>query len=465
MLSLAKIISALPVGSRYALYGAGRVTRAWLMADGAKECPDRKLVGVADDRVAGRLPDGTPVAEISTALTDWNLDWLILATEDFQPAQWRRITDYYAAHPEAKRVKIGRVPPRVGDPLNRAELLGPQGEFLGYDESRVAFPTYLDINVTNRCNLRCFMCATHRNDPPGGGNHPDLSDEVFARLDEQIAAARTVMLGGGGAPFVARSIAGRIAAIRQLNPAVRLQAFTNALVFASDAQAARFLPQMNHLVVSLNGTSAYERIMVGGRFERAQKALANIRRSRETTGRPEQFDIDLILMRANYADLRPAIELAKEVGADLVHLKDFWVHEPAMAQQSLRHDPRLAEQLREEIEKASAVGVPLWCGVWPELSTNPSTAVAAGEPPLCRRPWTDALVGVDGTIRLCCEGFTAIGNLKEKSFAEIWRGDEAGRYRQGLLTGRYYKDCAVCKYIRPGPTEFYETYRKKKPGS
>lgn len=460
---LTAVIQSLPVGVRYALYGAGRVTRSWLTTGGAREFPDRKLLGVADDRAGGSLPDGTPVADLSTALTIWKIDWLILATEDFQPAQWRRIANFYAAHPDARRVKVGRIPPRVGDQLNREAIVGPEGEFLGYDEAHVAFPTYLDINVTNRCNLRCFMCATHRNDPLNGGNYPDLPDELFERIAPPITAARTVMLGGGGEPFVARNIAGRIAAIRRLNPAVRLQAFTNALVFASDAQAERFLPLMNHLVVSLNGTTTYERIMIGGKFDRVKKALANIRHSRETIGRPEQFDIDLILMRANYSDIRPAIELAKEMGADLVHLKDFWVHEPAMAVQSLRHDQRLADLLRMEIEKATSIGVPLWCAVWPELTTNPSSAVPAGEPPLCRRPWTDAIVGVDGTVRFCCEGFTAIGNLKEKSFTDIWRGDEAERYRRGLLTSRYYKDCAICKYIRPGQVEYYETYRKKKP--
>lgn len=457
-------VNALPAGARYALYGAGRVTRSWLTAGGAHAYPDRKLIGVVDDHAATTFFEGLPLTDLVTALSTWDLDWLILATEDFQPAQWRRLEDFYSTHPKTRRVKTARIAPRVGDPLNRAESIGPEGEFLGYDDSRIADPIYLDINVTNRCNLRCFMCATHRADPPGGGDFTDMPAELFARLAPQIAAARTVMLGGGGEPFFARDIEGRIDAIRRLNPTVRLQAFTNALVLAANDKAASIPPRLNHLVVSLNGVAAYERIMVGGRLATVKKALANIRRSRETTGRPEQFDIDLILMRANAADIVPAVRLAGEMGADLVHLKDFWVHEPAMADQSPRHDPRLAALLRGEIEKAATLGVPLWCGVWPELSTQPTATAPAAEPPLCRRPWTDALVGVDGTVRFCCEGFTAIGNLRARDFDEIWHGPEADRYRQGLLTGRYYKDCAVCKYIRPGEIEFYETYRKNKGG-
>ena len=76
--------------------------------------------------------------------------------------------------------------------------------------------------------------------------------------------------------------------------------------------------------------------------------------------------------------------------------------------------------------------------------------------PPCGLPWTQVQVFENGYVLLCCQGGTEIGNLQERPFEEIWDGEEAQRYRTGLLTGHYYKDCARCKLLFPEQAEVFE---------
>ncbi len=73
----------------------------------------------------------------------------------------------------------------------------------------------------------------------------------------------------------------------------------------------------------------------------------------------------------------------------------------------------------------------------------------------CSRPWSEFLVDEEGNVLICCIRNMRIGNLNESRFAEIWNGEEAGNYRQGLVEGRPYKHCQACRMLFPDRTESY----------
>jgi MoaA/NifB/PqqE/SkfB family radical SAM enzyme len=380
----------------------------------------------------------------------------------------------------------------------------------GFSLEHPPAPRILILALTGRCNLRCFMCNVHMDDPPGGaGSQADMPDELFRKIEPLIARAQVINLGGCGEPLISRNIRERLQRIRALNPGAHLLTFTNGLALSSPEKANALLPFFDELHLSLNGVDSYDRVMTGARFPVILRNLEVIRDVREKTGRPEQLVLGFIVMRRNLADIVPAARLAREMGFTRIQYKNLWVFNEPLKAESIHHDPGALAAARAEILQARETGIPVECEMWPEYDSpsprkwgivrhehtpefdenRPPLLVRAGrmmvrnprlfrtrlwrfvkaygrhwllalspafrQPP-CSFPWTQVQVFENGYVLLCCQGGTEVGNLQEEPFEAMWSGEEAQRYRTGLLTGNYYKDCARCKLLFPDQAGVFE---------
>lgn len=62
--------------------------------------------------------------------------------------------------------------------------------------------------------------------------------------------------------------------------------------------------------------------------------------------------------------------------------------------------------------------------------------------PLCDVPWTgNVVVLATGEVNFCCFSTATIGNVNERSFAEIWNGDTIRRIRRELAEHRLPPEC------------------------
>lgn len=380
------------------------------------------------------------------------------------------------------------------------------------------YPRSLILDLTSRCNLRCFMCNAHMEgstvDP---ATFTDMPDEVFDRLQPLVARADIINLGGCGEPLFAGRILDRMARIREWNRDAYLLTFTNGTCFSSREHTARLLPFFNEVHISLNGVGSYDRVMTGSRFPLIRRNLDLIRDVRREAGKPETLVIGFIVMRRNLADIVPAARLARELDASRIQFKSLWVFNHELQHESILQDPDLTRQAREQVQAARAVGIPVECELWPELNTRvsgnwganrlaqrlsptqlrPPLVVRAGrmlrdDPRLfrkrltrfigaysrrflgrtrpsyrhmpCQYPWAQVQVFENDDVFFCCEGETRIGNLLAQDFPAIWNSEEAWRYRNGLASGNYFRDCARCKVIfRNRPEAYVKTDRTEIP--
>jgi radical SAM protein with 4Fe4S-binding SPASM domain len=377
----------------------------------------------------------------------------------------------------------------------------------GYPLTGVPLPRVLILDLTSRCNLRCFMCNVHMECERNRERvFFDMSDDVFSRCEPLLASARVINLGGCGEPLISKNFEQRVRRIRELNPEVYLLTFTNGLAIHSREIAARYLPLFNEIHLSLNGVDSYDSVMTGSRFEKIRRNMEYMREVRRETGKPENLVMGFIVMRRNLADIVPAAHLAREMNFSRIQFKNLWVFNDELRSESIHHHPELAAEARAEIEKVSRSGFPVECEMWPELNANLSgigwgadleneqrQTTGPGRPPLlvratrmlisdrrlfkerlkrftaayyqrlfnpdrpgCDYPWRQVQVFENGDIFLCCLGETKVGNLTEQSFTEIWDGPEVQRYRSGMLRREYYRDCATCKLLVPEDPSAFE---------
>ncbi len=125
-----------------------------------------------------------------------------------------------------------------------------------------------------------------------------------------------------------------------------------------------------------------------------------------------------------------------------IHLwgKDFW--EQKMGSKRLQNDVRKAKKVIHVLEqKAKAYRMKLTCSFVKEARDDKSS--------VCMWPWTSAYITVDGFVTPCCIHGTDprkfnFGNLKEKSFLEIWNSPAYRNFRVKLKSPVPDKFCNGC---------------------
>lgn len=356
------------------------------------------------------------------------------------------------------------------------------------------WPMLLTLALTKKCNMRCYMCASHSDDTAeSAAEYKDMTEEIFVKIEPVISKVFCITLSRSGEPTVANHFLQRARRIRQLNPSVHLKITTNGLKLSSLEFTEKMIPLFDDIQLSLNGVKTYEEISGGHPFKDIKQSLENIKLVRQRLRAPCKFVISFVLMKKNLQDIVAAAVLAKEMGADGIWYKDLRVRNTVMKSESARHNPKLASLILQEVWKAAAVGIPLRCDLWsraPKIDRLPAALKAGNIPKMflgnwllanesrifidklsifrkklginfenlylpCYDPWESVNLFHDGKLSLCSKGRTYLGNIMEKSFRELWFGDEARHYREGIITGRYYKCCAHCKIaFRDNPKSY-----------
>jgi radical SAM protein with 4Fe4S-binding SPASM domain len=158
----------------------------------------------------------------------------------------------------------------------------------------------------------------------------------------------------------------------------------------------------------------------------------------------------MVLMRRNLHDLPALVERAAGWGIRKVFtqgLSHDFSDAPGDAYSAIagfvgeqRLGPEATAEAEEVFQAARLIagreGVNLRL---PSLTEHASGYQVDGTAIGCDWPWNGSYITYDGTVKPCCMVMGsergAVGSLSEKSFAEIWTGDELRRFRAGLLQG------------------------------
>lgn len=83
---------------------------------------------------------------------------------------------------------------------------------------------------------------------------------------------------------------------------------------------------------------------------------------------------------------------------------------------------------------------------------------------VCRKPWENCLVEVNGDCYFCCfiiRPGGKIGNLRKEGFEKAWTSRKADRIRRSIVAGRIPYHCQLCPYFgefKPDRNPLYRIY-------
>jgi radical SAM protein with 4Fe4S-binding SPASM domain len=201
--------------------------------------------------------------------------------------------------------------------------------------------------------------------------------------------------------------------------------------FLTDANAKRTIESgLDRLIISIDGTTqeTYQQYRVGGNLEKVLAGARNIVKwKKELKSRTPFIVFQFLVVKHNEHQIEDVKKLAKEIGVDDVWFKTAQVYD-------YENDPNNLIPLNDKYSRyrKTAKG-----NVFKGKLSNH-----------CWRLWHDPVITWDGLVAPCCFDKDAqhrMGDLKEKSFKEIWKNGEYTKFRTQILHGRKNIDiCANC---------------------
>ena len=201
--------------------------------------------------------------------------------------------------------------------------------------------------------------------------------------------------------------------------------------YLTDAKSKRTIESgLDRLIISIDGTTqeTYQQYRVGGKLEKVIEGARNIVKWKKELNSKTPFVVfQFLVVKHNEHQVEDVKKLAKEIGVDDVWFKTAQVYD-------YENDPN---NLIPTIDKYSRY-----------RKTGSGTEFKGKLSNQCWRLWHDPVITWDGLVAPCCFDKDAqhrLGNLKEKSFKEIWKNREYTKFRTQILKGRKSIDiCANC---------------------
>jgi radical SAM protein with 4Fe4S-binding SPASM domain len=291
-------------------------------------------------------------------------------------------------------------------------------------------PVSISFEPTTSCNLRCPECPSGLRafTRPTGMLQKNFFKETIDQLHKELLY---LVFYFQGEPYLNPDFLDMLkyASSKKIYTATS----TNAH-YLNDENAKRTIESgLDRLIISIDGTTqdVYEQYRVGGRLDKVIEGTKNIVRwKKEMKSKTPFIVFQFLVVKPNEHQVEDVKKLGKEMGVDDVWFKTAQVYD-------FENDPN---NLIPTLDKYSRY-----------RKTQKGYAFKGKLANHCWRLWHDPVITWDGLVAPCCFDKDAqhrLGDLKQKSFKEIWRNGEYKKFRSAILQGR--KNIDICSNCSEG---------------
>ncbi len=276
-------------------------------------------------------------------------------------------------------------------------------------------PTFVWLEPTNRCNLRCVMC------PNGTGmvriEKGAMTLEDYTRTLDAIAPfTSAVTLAINGESLLHPQFTNMVRHASQRGVKVMLN--TNATLLTPELSRELLESGLRHISFAFDGFNAeqYERARRGADFHETLENILHFLRLKKQLGRKTPYCVLSILK----LDLASCAESEREA-----FLSRF---------EGLVDEVRLRE-------------VASWGSTFKDTDEF-STRRHEGLYLPCSRLWNTTAIAWNGDVLPCIYDANhehVLGNIHEQSFPSIWNGEAMRTLRHAMLEGEHLKHMPLCE--------------------
>lgn len=290
------------------------------------------------------------------------------------------------------------------------------------------YPISISFEPTTSCNLRCPECPSGLRafTRPTGMLQNDFFRQTIDQLSKDLLY---LVFYFQGEPY--------------LNPGFldMVKYATGKGIYTATSTNAHYLTEENarktvesgldRLIISIDGTTqdVYQSYRVGGKLHKVLEGAKNIVKwKKELKSKTPFVFFQFLVVKPNEHQIEDVKRLANEVGVDEVRFKTAQVYDytndPNNLIPTIQKYSRYRKNQQGDMEFKNALQNHCW------------------------RLWHATVISWDGLVVPCCfdkDAQHTLGDLKGKSFKEVWHNDKYKRFREQVLLGRKNIDiCANC---------------------
>lgn len=295
-------------------------------------------------------------------------------------------------------------------------------------------PPLLFVEVTTRCNLRCFMCPhTFQN-----YENLDMDFDDFKGIMTQFPALSRLIPQGIGESLLWAPIFDAIGFARERGVSVELN--TNGTLLNETRARSLIESGIDVLTVSIDGATedTYQSIRGG---DTLRPVLHNLERmvalKRELGSSHPQLGVRTVALKRNMDEIPDIIKIALDVGVRRVTVQDMLDYGGRLADYLIDRDD--FETLKQYRDEAATMGVDLILENFSRFERDRRR---------CISPWVSPYITREGYVTPCCiitdPSTINFGNVFETPFRDIWNGESFVEFRRAFREGRAPAFCQSC---------------------
>lgn len=288
-------------------------------------------------------------------------------------------------------------------------------------------PMTISLEPTTACNLRCPECPSGlRAFTRPTGN---LKEDFFRKtIDELHKDLVFLIFYFQGEPYINPKFLDMVRYAHEKG--IYTITSTNAHFLNDDNARKTIESKLDRLIISIDGTTqeTYESYRKEGKLANVLQGARNVVKWRKALkSKTPHLIFQFLVVRQNEHQIEEVYHLAKEIGIDEVQLKTAQVYNYENGNDLI---PTLDRYSRYAQQKD---------GKWVVKNALINH---------CWRLWHACVITWDGLVVPCCfdkDALHRLGDLKQRTFREIWQGEAYHKFRQKLLQGRDQIDiCTNC---------------------
>lgn len=293
------------------------------------------------------------------------------------------------------------------------------------------WPTHLQLEPTNICNLRCALCPVTEGlqRPPG-----HMSLDLFRRLIDEVGDyLLLILLWDWGEPFLNPDIYEMISYAKRRG--IKTISSTNGHVAAREGHAEKAVRSgLDSLIFAVDGITqeTYEQYRAGGSLREVAVGIGNVVEAKRRLASKTPFVVlRFIVMKHNEHEVRDLKEFARGLGVDALSVRTLLTYDDgrycATSRDGTRFLPENTAYHRFDYDPKTHARI--------RRARNP-----------CKALWNNPAVHRDGKVCPCTfdpHEKWVMGDLNRQSFRDIWFGPAYRRFRSRFR--RHYRAIELCR--------------------
>ncbi|MBI3500695.1 MAG: SPASM domain-containing protein [Bacteroidetes bacterium] len=293
-------------------------------------------------------------------------------------------------------------------------------------------PVSIAIEPTTSCNLRCPECPSGlRSFTRETGM---LNENFFQKIiDELHKEIFYLTFYFQGEPYLNPKFLEMVEYASEKN--IYTATSTNAHYLDDENAKATVESGLDRLIISIDGTTqeSYQSYRIGGDLQKVIDGTKNILKWKKKLKSKTPYVIfQFVVFRQNENEVEEIKKLGKELGVNEVKIKSAQIYDYENGNERIPTKEEFSRYKKSETNS--------------QFEIRNSQSIAS-----CWRMWNSCVITWDGKIVPCCFDKDAkhqLGDLKERSFKDIWFNGSYTKFRSALLKSR--KEIDICKNCSEG---------------